>query len=352
MDLRDAVTKLSDAHGVSGYEHNISIILKDIFTEFCSDINVDKLGNFYAIKRGEDRKIENNIKIMLAAHMDEIGFMVSNIEDNGLVSFSTIGGFDPRTLLFQDVIIHSKNEILGVVVPKDFNNKSDNADKAKTIEDLAVDIGHDKENAKKLVEIGDTITIKRASLALRENIVSGKALDDRAGIAVMLECAKELMNFKHESDVYFVGTVQEEVGIRGATVSTYNINPDIGIAIDVGFGHTSELPEESTLKMGKGPGITLGANIHPKLREKIVEIAQEYNIPFQYELDPGPTGTDARAIQITRCGIPTLLISLPLKYMHTSVETINLVDIKNAGKLLARFISYITKDNLEELLCY
>ena len=192
------------------------------------------------------------------------------------------------------------------------------------------------EKVKELVKIGDVVTIKRELISLENESVSGKALDDRAGVAVMYECAKELSHLKHEADVYFVGTVQEEVGTRGAATSSFSINPDIGIAIDV----------------GKGSGLTIGGNIHPKLRAQMAKVGEEYNIPFQYEIDPGPTGTDARAIQITREGIPTLLLSIPLKYMHTSTELINLSDVKSSAKLLARFIASITKDNLEEILCY
>ena len=150
----------------------------------------------------------------------------------------------------------------------------------------------------------------------------------RQGVAAMYECIKELSNINHEADIYFVHTVQEEVGMRGAFTSAYKINPDIGIAIDVGFGSTPELPKSDTIDMGKGPGITIGGNIHPGLKRKNSEIAKEYNIPFQFEVTPGPTGTDARAMQITREGIPTLCLSIPLRYMHTSVEVVDMNDIK------------------------
>ena len=156
----------------------------------------------------------------------------------------------------------------------------------------------------------------------------------------------------HKADVYFVHTVQEEVSMAGALTSAYKINPDIGIAIDVGFGTTPELKKSDSIEMGKGPGITLGGNIHSELRQKLIKVAEEYNIPYQMEITPGPTGTDARAIQITREGIPSLVLSIPLRYMHTSVEVIDMEDIKNTGKLLAFFINAISNENLEGLLCY
>lgn len=351
MQANELLRLLCEKPGVSGHEFAVSNIIVEAFKDFTNEIERDKLGNVIAFKKGENNL--NNIKIMLAAHMDEIGLMVTDIDDKGFIKFTTIGGIDPRTLLAQEVIVHGKEDLFGVIgaKPPHLQDESER-EKAVKIEDLTIDVGFTKEKLKDLVEIGNVITIRRNLLELRENWVSGKALDDRAGVVTMYECAKELRHLKHEADIYFVSTVQEEVGVRGATTSTYKINPDIGIAIDVGFGATPEIPKEYTLDMGKGPGITIGGNIHPRLREKLVEIAKEYNIPHQFEIDPGPTGTDARAMQITRCGIPTLLISLPLRYMHTSIETININDIKLSAKLLARFISYITHDNLEGLLCY
>lgn len=351
MQANELMRLLCEKPGVSGHEIAISNLIVDAFTNLSDEVERDNLGNVIALKKGENNL--NNIKIMLSAHMDEIGLMVTDIDDRGFISFTTIGGIDPRTLLAQEVVVHGKEDLFGVIgaKPPHLQDESER-EKAVRIEDLTIDVGYSKEQLKDLVEIGNVVTISRNLLELRENWLSGKALDDRAGIVTMYECANELKYLKHEADIYFVSTVQEEVGVRGATTSTYKINPDIGIAIDVGFGATPDIPKEYTLDMGKGPGITIGGNIHPRLREKLIEVAKENYIPYQLEIDPGPTGTDARAMQITRCGIPTLLISLPLRYMHTSIETINMNDIKMSAKLIARFISYITHDNLEGLLCY
>ncbi|WIV10947.1 M42 family metallopeptidase [Proteiniborus sp. MB09-C3] len=351
MEANELLRLLCEKSGVSGHEQGVSDFIIEAFKDLTDEITTDKIGNVIAVKKGENNL--KNIKIMLAAHMDEIGLMVTDIDDKGFIKFTTIGGIDPRTLLAQEVIVHGKNDLFGVIgaKPPHLQDESER-EKAVNTEDLTIDVGFSKEQLDELVEIGNIITVKRDFLKLQGNWGSGKALDDRAGVVTMYECAKELKYLKHQADVYFVSTIQEEVGVRGATTSTYKINPDIGIAIDVGFGSTPEIPKEYSLDMGKGPGITIGGNIHPKLREKLVEVAREYNIPHQFEIDPGPTGTDARAMQITRCGIPTLLISLPLRYMHTSIETINIEDIKMSAKLLARFISGIFHDNLEGLLCY
>ncbi|MBS4539937.1 M42 family metallopeptidase [Clostridium sp. D2Q-11] len=351
MNTLEFLKYLSNSTSVSGYEENISEYIVNTFKEYSDDIDYDKLGSVIAIKRGTNNV--SNLKIMLAAHMDEIGLMVKDFDDSGTIRFTSVGGIDPRTLVAQEVIVHGKREVFGVIgtKPPHLQDSSD-SDKAFEMDDLYIDIGYDKKTVKELICIGDIITINREFTELQGNSVTGKALDDKAGVATMLQCAKELKKLNHQADVYFVSTIQEEVGTRGAITSTYKINPDIGIAIDVGFGKTPELDKADSIEMKKGPAITLGGNIHPTLRQKLIEVAEEYNIPYQIEVESGPTGTDARSMQISMAGVPCLLISLPLRYMHTTVETINMDDIKNSGNLIARFISEITSDNLEGYLCY
>ena len=351
MDTKEFLKVLSDGSTVSSHEYKMNDFLSSVFEKYSDETMVDDLGNIICLKKGKNNS--SNPKIMLAAHMDEIGLMVKYIEENGFIRFTNIGGIDPRTILGQEVIVHGKEDLFGVICSKPPHlQETEEVNKAIKMEDMIIDLGYSKEELEDLISVGDIITIRRKFKSLQGNRVVGKALDNKAGVAAMYECAKELANINHEADVYFVSTVQEEVGVRGAFTSTYRINPDIGIAIDVGFGSTPELPKADTLDMGKGPGITIGGNIHPGLREHLVKVAKEYNIPFQYEIEPGPTGTDGRAMQITKEGIPTLCLSIPLRYMHTSVETIDMIDVKNTGKLLAFFIASISNENLEGLLCY
>lgn len=351
MDTKEFLDVLSSGSTVSGYEYRVRDTIKYAFEEYTDKTSIDSLGNIISIKRGENN--DKDIKIMLAAHIDEIGLMVKYIEGNGFIRFTNIGGVDPRTILGQEVIVHGKKDLFGVIGSKPPHlQEAQQLNKAIKLEDMIIDLGYSKEQVEKLVNIGDVITIRRNFKSLSSNSVTGKSLDNKTSVVAMLECAKELDWMNHEADIYFVSTVQEEVGMRGAFTSTYKINPDIGIAIDVGFGHTPELAKHSTLDMGKGPGITIGGNIHPGLREHLVNIAKEYNVNIQQEVTPGPTGTDGRAMQITRQGIPTLCLSIPLRYMHTSVEVANIKDIENTGKLLAFFIASITSENMEGLLCY
>ena len=351
MSNLELLKSLSNHNGISGFEFTLNEIIISYFEKYADEVTIDKLGNIIAFKRGSESG--KNPKIMLAAHMDEIGLMVKDIEENGFLRVTNIGGIDPRTILGQEVIVHGKENLFGVIGAKPPHlQDADEQNKAIKMEDMTIDIGLDYLKVKDLVKIGDSITINRSLIELKNERVAGKALDDRAGLVALFECIKELSDLNHEADVYFVATVQEEVSMAGAITSTYSINPDIGIAVDVGFGTTPELDKADSLDLGKGPGITLGGNIHPGLRKKLVSTANEYNIPHQMEITVGPTGTDARAMQITKEGIPALVLSIPLRYMHTSVELIDMVDIKHTGKLLAFFIKEISNENLEGLLCY
>lgn len=351
MESEEFIKTLIDDYGVSGFEWNLNEKIIKAFKPLVDQIEIDKLGNIICIKKGTNKK--NPKKIMLAAHIDEIGLMVNGIEENGFIKFTNIGGIDPRTILGQEVIVHGRENLNGVIMCKAPHLQSpEESNKAIKMEDMTIDIGLKKESLDEVVSIGDFITIRRESIDLLNNRLSGKALDDRAGVGSLYDCLKTLNKLKHSEDVYIVLTVQEEVGTRGALTSTYKINPDIGIAVDVGFGNTPELDKADTLILGKGPGITLGGNIHPGLRKKIVSVADDFNIPHQVDITPGPTGTDGRAIQITREGIPTLVLSIPLRYMHTSVEVIDMKDVKDTGNLMAFFISQISAENLEEILCY
>ena len=177
-------------------------------------------------------------------------------------------------------------------------------------------------------------------------------MDDRAGVGVLYECLRALKTMRHHADVYCVATVQEEVGVRGATTSTYGIVPDVGIAIDVGFGDQASVPEYQSISMDKGPGISIGPAVHPAIHERLKSVAGELEISVQVDPSPHPGGTDAFAIQIARAGIPTALISIPLRYMHTAVETVCLTDIERAGRLLAEFIVRIDKKFVEGLKCF
>lgn len=334
MEGKDLLFKLSNSFGISGSEHKLHGILEEYFKEYTDEIKINPIGNFTAVKKGNGKG-----KIMLAAHADEVGLIVTDIDERGFVHFADLAGVDAKTLPAQEVIIYGQEEVYGVVGAKPPHVlTAEDMKKAVEMEDMVIDTGMTKEEVEKLVSVGDFITPKRECKNLLGDFITGKAFDDRASIASMFECAKELQNLKHDADVYFVSTVQEERGCLGAKVMSYDIDPDLGIAIDVTFGDKYAIPDLES-ECGKGPGISFGPYINPKYFEKLTDLADEYNITYAVEVSPRGTGTDGDNIQSSRNGIPTLVISIPLKYMHTSTEVINYKDVKTIGRLLALFIA-------------
>ncbi|MDO9574600.1 MAG: M42 family metallopeptidase [Candidatus Contubernalis sp.] len=350
MDIKDFLQKISTTPGVSGYEDGVAEIVAAEFKKYCHQVSRDALGNVIALKRGTDNG-SDRMKIMLVAHMDEIGLMVSKIEKGGFLRISPVGGIDPRSLLNQEVLVHGKKDYPGVIGAKSPHIlEPEEMNKGVKMDKLYIDLGLPEEKVKEVVSVGDIITIRRDFIGLGEQMVAGKAMDDRAGVAVVLQCLQELQGLKHSADVFAVATVQEEVGVRGAIVSSYGVAPDVGIAIDVCHGDMPGVPDYKTSVLGKGTVITTGPNIHPVIYKRLKETAEEYRIPYQADTAPGPTGTDAWALQISREGIATGLVSIPLRYMHTSVELLCLEDIKHSARLLARFIASQKYDELKELM--
>ncbi len=344
---KDFLFEICNKPFVSGFENVNSEILNSYFSEYTDSSEKDALHSYIFKKNGEGKR-----SIMIAAHIDEIGLIVTQILDNGFLKFSTVGGINPASLIGQEVVIYGKEEIRGAIgIKPPHITPPEEMKKATKIADLFIDTGLSKEDTEKIVSIGNVITVYREAISLENNMVTCKALDNKAGVATMYKAAQELSKLKHTSDVYFTATSQEEVGLKGAKTSSYKIDPDLAIVLDVGFGNTPEMPPD-ILKLGKGPGICIGANFNPKLTKKLREIAKEYNFNVQIEVAPGRSGTDSAAIQINRKGVPCVLLSIPLRYMHTSVEVISMNDVETTGALIARFISEIDNFGLEEITCF
>lgn len=346
MEDKAFLKELCMSHGPSGREHWLHDYVGQAFSEF-GEVTVDNLNNLIIHKKGKGKG-----KIMLMAHLDEVFMVITELKDNGFLSFKG-NGIDAKTLVSKEVIIHGKEKIQGIIgiKPPHLMNEEDRK-KAVTIDTLLIDTGYSKEALTELVQPGDFVTIKGNYKELLNNNVSVKTVDDRGGVVALYRCAKELKNVNHDLDVYFVCSAQEEVGHRGAKTATNRINPDIGIAVDVTFDCGRYGLEHGDTKLGKGGVICIGPNIHPKVRKYLMQIFKEYSIPYQVEVEAGSTGTDAWDIQIASKGVATLLISIPLKYMHTSVETVNMDDIKNVGYMMAKLIENIKSEDLEGLICF
>jgi endoglucanase len=343
---KDFLQKLSQAHGVSGFEHTIRDLVIDEFKPFADEISITPLGSVIALKRGTGG---GKHKVLIEGHMDEIGLMVTEI-DHGFIRFTQVGGFDVRVLLAQEVIVHGKQPLRGIIGARPPHVLTDDErNKVIPMNDLWIDVGLPEARIRELVQVGDQITIARNLIDLKNNLVAGKAFDDRAAVVCVAEALKDLATMKHAWDVYVIANTQEEVGLRGAMTSAYQVNPDVAIAIDVGHADQPNVPEVNRVPLNDGMGIAMGPNIHPLVHTKLTQIARDNEIPFKITAYAGATGTNAWAMQVVREGIPTGLIDIPLRYMHTSVETVSISDVERIGRLLARFCASLDDKFAREL---
>ena len=350
METKEFLIQMNKVPHVSAYEDELTQLISAEFSKYAK-VSVDKFGNLIANKPGS---LSNGPKIMLSAHMDEIGMMVSTLCDNGFVKFARVGGINPKNILGQEVIIHGRQsgkKIYGVIGIKPPHLTSQE-DRKKIIEisDMAIDTGYSKEKLEGMVKPGDIITFKQDLVELQNGKISGRALDNTAGLAVLYCVMKNLENFNHKADIYFVASAQEEVGLKGAITAAYNIKPDIGIAIDVTFGSGGGVPEKDSSKLGKGAALCVGPNINRKLFDSLKKAAVKNNTKYQVEVEAMMTGTDAAAIQISEGGVITALVSIPLDYMHSTVEVVSLSDIESCGKIISDYI--IELKDWEAELCY
>ncbi len=346
MELKEHLTRLCQAHGPSGHEGPIRELLMADWAAITDDLTVDALGNLIGAKWGTSLH-EPRRRIMLAAHMDEIGMMVREVT-GAFVRVRNIGGVDGRVMLGQPVLVHGKRPLPGVVAatpPHILSEKEREIYPA--VDDLTVDVGMTADDLADLVRVGDLVTVDVPVLELMSDRLAGKAFDDRACVAALTVCLQELQKRHHLWDVLAVATVQEEVGLRGARVAAHSLNPDIAIALDVTFAIQPGVGDtEGGFNIGGGPTLGLGANFHPRLHDRLQEAAKRLEMTINVDPAPGRSGTDAWAIQVARQGIPTALISVPLRNMHSPVEIVDLNDIRRAGRLLAEFITGLEDDFL------
>ncbi len=352
-EVKELIQELSRAVGISGSEAGAAAVASR-YLERCTDrIRRDRLGNLIACREGENRGGEP-FSLALVAHMDEIGMMVTGIEKGGALRFTGVGGIDPRILPGQPVEIHGKTLLKGVIgakAPHLLSGKE--RQEAPKFEDLFIDMGMNREQAAAQVRIGDLVSFDAPPLTMAAGkCLSGKSLDDRAGVAALIICAAELAAVRHRARIYYVASVQEEVGLRGATTAAYGLVPDLAVAIDVTHGESPGLAPPDVFELNAGPVVSFGPTYHPALTARLEEAAGEDRFAVQREADPSGAGTDAWAIQVAREGIPTALLSIPLRYMHTTVEMLSLEDLNNTGRLLASFARSLDRPFVEGLSCF
>lgn len=339
MDPVELLRDLSTCAGVSGYEDRVRERVRVAFEPHVESLSGDALGNVIGYRPGRVAAGGVRRAIMLAAHTDEIGMMVTGF-DGGFIRFTRVGGIDLRLILGQEVVVHGRRDFPGVVASRPPHVLPPEARREVVpLDKLFVDIGMSAERVREVVRVGDTITMRPEFRELAGGCVAGKAFDDRAGVVTLAVCLDLLSRMEHTWDVYAVGTSQEEVGLRGALTSAYGVAPDVAIAVDVGFGKQKGVAEaDGGCPLDGGPAIAMGPNIHPLMYERLTKTAGELEMPYTLEVAAGGTGTDAWAIQVAREGIPTALLSLPLRYMHSTVETVHTKDIVRIGRLMAHFV--------------
>jgi endoglucanase len=286
---------------------------------------------------------------MLAAHMDSIGLMVSDIVD-GYLRVTEIGGLDARVLPGQPVTVHGQRELAGLLVqPPPHSLPQDGRKGPVALEHLLVEVGLSERQVDRLVRPGDLISFRQEPIDLQGDRVAGHSLDNRASLAALTVCLRELQRREHSWDVVAVATTQEEETMVGALTSAYQLQPSLAVAVDVTWARGPGLPEHRTFPVGEGPTNGWGPNIHPGVHEALKQAANRVEIPLTKEILPKHSGTDAYAMQVAREGIPTGLVSIPLKYMHTPVEVISMKDVERAGRLLAEFACGLDADFMSGL---
>ena len=330
----DLLKRISETPGAPGFETPIRNLIIEEVKPWVDEINVDNMGNVVAYKKGSARK-----KVMLAAHMDEIGFIVNHIDDDGFVRFIPLGGFDPKTLTSQRVVIHGKKDLVGVMGTKPVHMMNEEEKKRNVkMEDFFIDLGMPREEVEQYVQVGDPVTRDRELIRMG-HCVNGKSLDNRISVYILIETLKQLYDQKVPFDVYGVFTVQEEVGIRGAQVATQEVQPDYGFAIDttIAYDVPGSQPHQQVTRLGKGVAIKLldsTAIADYRMVAYMKEVAGRNQIKWQPEL-LAKGGTDTAMVQrMTRSGSIAGAVSVPTRHIHQVIESVHHDDILSSVELL------------------
>ena len=338
MELKNLLLELSAKQGTPGRETPVGAYLAGVMAPLCTSVSVTPLGSVIC-QLAEPK--EGQPHLMLMAHMDEIGFVVTYIDDQGFLKIAGCGGIDSKLLTASAVTVHTrKGEIPGVIcsIPPHLQKQGEEKTLPK-VEDVFVDIGCSAQRARELVELGDPVTIASAPSPLMGDLVSGKALDDRACCAALVRAAQLVKDQPLACGVSIVFSTMEEVGSQGGKTAAYLLNPTHAIALDVSFALTPDTKPSRCGKLKEGPMIGISPILNDGMTRQLFELAAQEGIPVQTEVMGGTTGTDADVIATTRQGVKTALISIPQRYMHTPVEVVSVQDVENTARLVARYLA-------------
>ena len=343
MQLEEFLRTACALPGLSGNELAVAEHVAAAFRPYADEVKIDRLNNVIAHVKGEGPKV------VFCAHIDEIGLMVVKIEEDGTLRMGNVGGVDPRILPGMRVTVYGKQKLMGVIGAKAPHLLTD-ADRAKNYkrEDLYIDMGLPSERVRELVQVGDLVALEARFVKLQNNRVATKTADDRACVAILLGAMQRLTALRPTADLYFAATCQEEIGSYGAAMAAFGVDPDYAVALDVCHAKTPGAPDLHTKKLDALVA-SQGPYIHPMLRRKLMETAEKNNIDVQTAIVPRATSTDADSINIQRNGVPTILLELPLKYMHTTVELIDMHTLEEGARLLAHFAAAVSPEWEDEL---
>lgn len=336
MNLQELISTLSAAGAPSGFESPVRALAAELLAPFTDEICSDAMGNLIAVKRCNS---PGATKILLEAHMDEIGLIVTGYE-KGFLRFGSLGGVDARMLPAREVRVLTKEPMYGVIdtMPPHILSAAD-IEKPFERDKLFIDVGLSEETVKEKIPLGTPVVFAGGAELLGESRLCSKALDDRACMAIIIKAMEFLSSRELECDLYVLFSTQEEVGLRGARTGAFAIEPDHAIVIDVTHAYTPDAKKHETLEMGKGVAIGVGPNMNRQITDCLIELAKDREIPYQIEVLPGRSGTNAWEIQVSREGVSTALLSLPIKYMHSPVELLELDDANAVVRLVTEFVS-------------
>lgn len=347
MDLDKLLIELSDAPGVSGYEASVREVIRTAWEGLGVQAEIDDLGNLIAVRSGVG--IEPRRRVMVTAHMDEIGLMVTRVE-GAFLRVTNVGGVDRRVLLSQPVIVHGRRPLPGLVGSRPPHVLPASARKKyPDYDDLVIDTGLPARELARLVPVGALVTFDQRAVSLGDGLVSGKALDNRVSVAVLTALLDALQGRSHAWDVLIVATTQEEVGARGGLTAAWHTRPDLAIVLDTTWGVGVGVGDDKGFAIGEGLSLIIGPNAHPKLFDMLKEKAGKLEIPIKPEPAAGSSGTDGWPIQVSREGVPTAILGIPIRNMHTPVEMVALKDIERAVRLAAEFIGGLDDGVIDKL---
>lgn len=334
--MRQALERLCTCTAPSGFEGPAAAVAAELLRPLVDEVSIDRMGNVLGVRRS---KTPGAPKLLLDAHLDEIGLIVTGVED-GFLRFRSIGGVDPRMLPGRELVVLTDPPLRGLVACPAGGDEN----KSVPLNELYVDVGLSQEEAERAVPVGTPMVYRAGCFPLGEDQMCGKSMDDRACFVTLLRAAELLRDKELDVELHILGSTREEVSGAGAVVGTWAVAPDFCVAVDVTHGKTPDGPADKTFELGGGPAIGVGPNMTRWMTERMIAKAREHSIPYQLEIMSGHTGTNGWEMQISREGVATSVLSLPLKYMHTPVETLSLADMEGVAQLLAAFTENLGKE--------